>query len=732
MMAVKRRLITLQRSESVNSCVTLGRNQALLALPLARSLASRPSAFALVAVAALDIRFRTSSSSPCITTTTSITSTMGRKSRSSSSSSSSSSDDGRVVNMDAFPEEPIPLITFSENEDELKVNEDAVALLQQINGNVAVVAMAGLYRTGKSSMLNWLLGRSGGFRVGPTVERCTRGIWLWGQPQKHRMANGDDVWVLMLDTEGMGGLEASQQYDARIFSLATLLCSKLIYNSQGSVDEKAIGGLSFIANLAKHIKVSSDGSSGNDDSDDNDVMQFHTFFPSFLWVVRDFTLELVDEDGDPISSAEYLEKALADQARIPSNMERNRIRAMMKDFFRARDCVTLVRPVHDEALLQQVDQLAISELRPEFQTQLAELKQLVFGPTLQPKMLHNKPLNGSMFAGLLRAYVDAINSGGVPVITSAWDGVTASECRKAMHGAFESFETQIHEINLPVDTDDLEALVKDAEEHAVKTYRKHAIGDSTAKLEADLVRKIGDEKRNLRATNSSKSKEMCERLLQVLYSELIQPKLTASGGDEHVFSDMQQFTLEWSRFRDTYLAKARGDAKLACLVTFSEAKYAEAMRILLSRQEEGYEKHIRQLQSDVSKVKEELGSVGGREQIYREQIEQMQAASSLILSEKARFEAESQAQQARIANLEELLQDESKTKQHVEIERESIDLKLSSEQKKREEINSELERMKAEFERLVKEKERQEMELTLLNEECQQLRKGQTCGCTIC
>lgn len=652
---------------------------------------------------------------------------MGRSSR-SSSSSSSSSEGGSALS--AFPEEPIPLITFSENEDQLKVNEDAAALLRRIDGNVAVIAMAGLYRTGKSSMLNWLLGRSGGFRVGPTIERCTRGIWLWGQPQKRKMANGEDVWVLMLDTEGMGGLEASQQYDARIFSLATLLCSKLIYNSHGSVDEKAINGLSFIANLAKHIKVSSDAG-GSGGSNDDDVMQFHNFFPSFLWVVRDFTLELVDEDGDPISSGEYLEKALADQARIPANMERNRIRAMMKDFFRERDCVALVRPVHDEAQLQQVDQLAISELRPEFQEQLRELKQLVFGESLKPKMLQNKPLNGSMFAGLLHAYVDAINSGGVPVITSAWEGVTASECRKAMATAFEHFKKLLGELDLPVDSDELLASFKDAEQRAVKEYRAHAIGDTAAKLEAELLKKLEDEKSHAAGKNSALSKEMCERLLQVLYNEIIQPKLTSSPGDENVYGDMQQFTHEWGRFRDTYLHKARGDAKLECLVAFSEAKYAEAMRILLSRQEEGYEKHIRQLQGDVSKVKEELGSVGGREQIYREQIEQMQAASSLILTEKARFEAESQAQQERIARLEELLQDEAKTKQHVEIERESIDLKLNSEQKKREEVNGELERMKHEFERLVKEKERQEMELTLLNEECQQLRKGQTCGCTI-
>ncbi|KAG6962326.1 hypothetical protein JG687_00007215 [Phytophthora cactorum] len=553
-----------------------------------------------------------------------------------------------------FPEEPVPLITFNEEEDQLKVNDEAVELLRRIDGHVAVVAMAGLYRTGKSSMLNWLLDRQSGFRVGPTIERCTRGIWLWGQPQRHTMANGEDVWVLMLDTEGMGGLEASQQYDARIFSLATLLCSKLIYNSQGSVDEKAI-----------------------------------------------------------------------------TNMERNRIRAMMKDFFRDRDCVTLVRPVHDEAKLQQVDAMPIEELRPEFQQQLSHVKQIVYGDSLQPKMLQGKPLNGSMFAGLLQAYVAAINSGGVPVITSAWEGVTASECRKAMSAAAEAFKKSLAALDLPLDDEDLLEAIKDAEEHAVTQYRAAAIGDSAAKLEADLRKRMEDDKAACARNNAAQSKEMCDRLLQVLYAEQIQPKLASASEDSGGFADMQQFSREWQDFRDAYLKKARGGAKLECLLTFSEAKYAEAMRILLSRQEEGYEKKIRTLQGDVSKVKEELGSVGGREQIYKEQIEQMQVQSSQIMSEKARFEAEAEAQRERIANLESMLQDEAATKQHVEIERESAGLKLSSEAKKREEVDTELARMKSEYERVVQEKERQEMELNLLSEECQQLRKGQTCGCTI-
>ena len=58
-------------------------------------------------------------------------------------------------------------------------------------------------------------------------------------------------------------------------------------------------------NLTKHIQIKSRGG-----SDDIDTDEYSSYFPSFMWVVRDFTLQLVDQEGETLSSKEYLEKAL--------------------------------------------------------------------------------------------------------------------------------------------------------------------------------------------------------------------------------------------------------------------------------------------------------------------------------------------------------------------------------------------------------------------------------------
>ena len=56
-------------------------------------------------------------------------------------------------------------------------------MIESLSGKIAVISVVGLYRTGKSYLLNrMLLNRNSGFGVGSTIEACTKGIWIWGKP----------------------------------------------------------------------------------------------------------------------------------------------------------------------------------------------------------------------------------------------------------------------------------------------------------------------------------------------------------------------------------------------------------------------------------------------------------------------------------------------------------------------------------------------------------------------
>jgi hypothetical protein len=333
---------------------------------------------------------------------------------------------------------PIPFITLdddSEGGKGFKINQEAADYLRNIKGNVAVVVVAGLYRTGKSFLLNQLTGnteeKGGGFNVGSTVNACTKGIWLWGAP-KHLEEKGLDI--LFMDTEGLGSTSRSSNQDTKIFSLALLLSSYFVYNSRGVIDGNAIDDLSLVVNLTKMIHVKSQ----EDDSTDS----LHEYFPNFLWVVRDFTLQL-EEKGKKISSRQYLENALTQQGGFSeAAAKKNQIRMMISNFFRERDCVTMVRPMVDEDKLRDLNSTPFEELRPEFQKQISQLK-LKLNTTMKPKSLNGKILNGPLLLHLAEAYVSAFNAGGVPTISTAWDRVVSTQCEDALRAAVDIYKNAV-------------------------------------------------------------------------------------------------------------------------------------------------------------------------------------------------------------------------------------------------------------------------------------------------
>src|SRR5574343_599781 len=181
------------------------------------------------------------------------------------------------------------LLTFDDKTQKFELNPEALSFIRKLPSPLSIVSVAGVYRTGKSYLLNRvILDRNRGFEVGPTINACTKGLWIWGEAIQGTSEEGSPCSVLVIDSEGMGGFDRDNNYDTRVFSIASIISSIFIYNSNGAIDESAIDSLSLIVNLAKLVQSSS----------------LASFFPKFIWILRDFSLELVDENGNPLEPNE--------------------------------------------------------------------------------------------------------------------------------------------------------------------------------------------------------------------------------------------------------------------------------------------------------------------------------------------------------------------------------------------------------------------------------------------
>lgn len=322
------------------------------------------------------------------------------------------------------------------------------------------------------------------------------------------------VPILLIDTEGFGAFDEDQNHDIKIFTLAVLLSSYFIYNSMGSIDENAIQSLSFVINLSKNIQLK--GKSENDPED------LSALFPSFLWLVRDFGLQLVDDDGDTITPKEYLEKVL-DTAKSTYDVDdKTKIRKLIKTYFRDRDCHTMIRPIVDESKLQDLQNIPPEKLKPEFMEGIIHLRKKI-ASKIRPKVLNKKPLTGDMYINMIKSFIEAINKGAVPNIENTWSSMCKVECQKAYEIAESIYESYLKEnlgeslsqggsINT---TEFIHGVHKVAKENALAMFKKKSLGDGTDDYITNLKTLFKDKlKRYEEQAEEGNKREMYKKLKQ--------------------------------------------------------------------------------------------------------------------------------------------------------------------------------------------------------------------------
>ncbi|KAM3924042.1 guanylate-binding protein 3-like [Leptodactylus fuscus] len=472
-------------------------------------------------------------------------------------------------------ERPVCLIENHED-GTIQVNQAALKILSGFTKKVVVVAIVGKYRTGKSYLMNKLAGQKNGFSLGSTVQSMTKGIWMWCVP--HPVT--PDHTLVLLDTEGLGDVEkGNSQNDSWIFALAVLLSSTLVYNSMGTIDQQAMEQLHYVTELTEKIKVKSSEQDG-DFSDDSS--EFKRFFPSFIWCVRDFTLQL-QLNGKEITQDEYLRNALKLRPGLsPQVRNYNLPRECLLHYFHSHKCFVFDRPA-SKTDLQNLDNVVESQLDPAFVQQTRKFCKYVFENSPVKTLSGGYTMTGRGLGDVAVSYVESIRSGSIPSMENAVVALAKIENSRAVEDAVSKYEEMMTQYGskFPTEThEEFLSLDKECYAEALKVFMKLSFKDENQEYQF----KLGEQLQHKKAAYQQKNEETSERRCRVLLQELSaglenrikEGKFSVPGGYKMFLAEKKSLEADYLK------AKGKGVKSLEVLQEFLKEKENVESTILIA------------------------------------------------------------------------------------------------------------------------------------------------------
>uniref|UniRef100_A0A3P8YCN2 GB1/RHD3-type G domain-containing protein n=1 Tax=Esox lucius TaxID=8010 RepID=A0A3P8YCN2_ESOLU len=396
-----------------------------------------------------------------------------------------------------------PMCLIENDNGELCVVQEAISYLMGLKHQIVVVAIVGLYRTGKSYLMNKLAQRKTGFALGATIQSKTKGIWMWCVPHPLKA----DCTIVLLDTEGLGDVEkGDSKSDTWIFSLAVLLSSTLMDL--------------FVTELTERIKVKATSPT---DDEEGLGSQFNQFFPNFVWIVRDFTLQL-EIDGSDINADEYLENSLKLKKGYGKKItDYNLPRECIRNFFPSRRCFVFPIPTTADKM-QQLDTLDDSQLSREFRNVTDTFCHFIHETSPVKTANGGIRLNGRMLGHLVNTYVDTINKGDVPCLENAILVMAELENQVAVEEAFTLYKKDMEEVKalFPVESSHLSKDHLQSQKHSMQVFMERSFKDTDGKFCTILAEKIKEYAASLVEENKDASERKCKALLEKLCAEMDQ------------------------------------------------------------------------------------------------------------------------------------------------------------------------------------------------------------------
>lgn len=337
----------------------------------------------------------------------------------------------------------VQVVTVDDDDHSYHLNEgelEKILMSEEIKDlPVVVVSVVGAYRGGKSFLLNFFLrylssppsARLDGSWLGEESEpltgfswrggseRNTTGILMWSEPFIIRIHSGEEVAVLLMDTQGTFDSSSTIRDCSTIFALSTLLSSTQIYNLRDNIKEDDLQNLQLFTDYGALMKT-----------------QTGKAFQVLEFLVRDWISPWEYSYGQT-GGEFYLENKLKISKKQPREL-----RDLRTHIIASFDKVTcFLMPHPGLSVANPKFEGKISEIGLEFRNSLKELASSILScETLRVKMLSGQPVKSRELFSYFKSYMSIFNSDKVPTPTTIFKATSEAGLLVAFNEAREQFE----------------------------------------------------------------------------------------------------------------------------------------------------------------------------------------------------------------------------------------------------------------------------------------------------
>jgi len=377
---------------------------------------------------------------------------------------------------------PIHLLAPDKNHEKIIVSPEAMKFLETLNSPVSVVSIVGPLHSGKSFLTNQLLGENS-FELGYYVAPKTQGLWM-------DVVKKDNRTIIFLDSEGLFASNVSEIYDAKIFSICSLISSYMIYNTVRIIDESSIDYIELLSRRAQLFSYKTQMEYMD--------TQEPFVFPPLLWVVQSFFQDTLQK-----TPKEWLSSLLEARPKGKSNT--------MKDLYKEIDCETLFIPHKSKSSLKALDKVAYQDLNPLYRQELERIREKVH--KAPPKKSFNREISGAELAKFIQVIVKSANANEFPVMPSVWDGFVKLTANEAIEEAWKfyvnSFGSEVED-NV-FSSKKINEIAKEIREKAISIFSTFTFGIDSLPERATLEEKLRDKEHQFLLKNDDKISEFCQK-----------------------------------------------------------------------------------------------------------------------------------------------------------------------------------------------------------------------------